>query len=223
MNKTCPRCGASFECRHDLTGKCWCMDVNLTDKVRSVLKARYSDCLCRRCLDELAVAEDRPELEFHRVTTIDDIKVLAALADEVWHEYFTSILTSEQIDYMVDKFQSEHALTDQIASGYEYWILRAGGVNIGYTGVKAEEGRLFLSKLYILKPFRGLGYSLAAFRHLDAIVSERGLRSIWLTVNRYNRPTIDIYLHRGFKIVRTQVADIGHGYVMDDYIMEKVF
>ena len=127
MNKTCPRCGAPFECRHDKMGTCWCMDVNLTDKVRNTLKSKYSDCLCRRCLDELTVTEERPELELRNVTSSDEIKLLAALADEVWHEYFTSILSAEQIDYMVDKFQSEHALTDQLASGYEYWILCAGG------------------------------------------------------------------------------------------------
>lgn len=219
MNKICPRCGASFECQH---GKaCWCMDVNLTNHVRDVLKNNYSDCLCRRCLEELTVVEERPEAEFSPVTTSGDIKLLAALADEVWHEYFTSILTVGQIDYMVDKFQSEHALADQLASGYEYWILRAGNVNVGYTGVKVEDGKLFLSKLYVLKPFRGLGYSSAAFRHLETIASARGLSAIWLTVNRHNQHTIDVYLHRGFKVTRTQVADIGNGYVMDDYIMEK--
>jgi ribosomal protein S18 acetylase RimI-like enzyme len=44
---------------------------------------------------------------------------------------------------------------------------------------------------------------------------------IWLTVNRYNDATIAVYEKKGFRTVRTQVADIGNGFVMDDYIMEK--
>lgn len=35
-----------------------------------------------------------------------DIKELAKLANEIWHEYWPSILSTEQIEYMVEKFQS---------------------------------------------------------------------------------------------------------------------
>ena len=42
----------------------------------------------------------------------------------------------------------------------------------------------------------------------------------WLTVNRYNDHTIDVYKHWGFTVAREQCADIGNGFVMDDYVME---
>ena len=38
------------------------------------------------------------QIQFVPVKTPEDIQALAALADEVWHEYFTSILSLEQID-----------------------------------------------------------------------------------------------------------------------------
>ena len=50
---------------------------------------------------------------------------------------------------------------------------------------------------------------------------KNGKKAIWLTVNKYNDHTIDVYRHRGFQTVRSQVSDIGNGYVMDDYVMEK--
>ena len=156
------------------------------------------------------------------VQTAEDIAELAKLADTVWHEYFPCILSDEQIDYMVEKFQSVPALTDQLNNqGYRYFFLQLGDTKIGYTGIKAEDGKLFLSKIYILKPYRGHGYASQALRFLEEICHKEKLSSIWLTVNKHNDPTIAVYKKKGFQTIRTQVADIGNGFVMDDYIMEK--
>lgn len=162
-------------------------------------------------------------ITFEAVRTPERIEALAAIADEVWHEHFASILSPEQIDYMVERFQSVPALTDQLQNqGYRYFFLTLGGVRIGYTGVRPDgEGKLFLSKLYILKPYRGQGYASEAFAFLERLCAEEGLSAIWLTVNRFNTNTIAVYEKKGFVTVRTQVADIGSGFVMDDYIMEK--
>lgn len=161
-------------------------------------------------------------LEFHRVTTSDEVALLARTADEVWHEFFPSILSAGQIDYMVARFQSAEAVTDQLAhKGYEYYLLRTpDGATAGYVGVQPEAERLFLSKLYLLKPFRGRGYASEAFRFLERLCRGRGLLSIWLTVNRHNAHTIAVYRARGFRVVREEKTDIGCGYVMDDYVME---
>ena len=159
---------------------------------------------------------------FIPVKTGEDIAALAAIANEVWHQHFASILSPEQIDYMVERFQSVPAVTGQLANeGYEYYFIRVGEKNIGYAGIKPEAGKLFLSKLYILYPYRGNGFASRAFEFMEGICRERRLRSIWLTVNRYNTDTIAVYQKKGFKTIRTQVADIGNGFVMDDYIMEK--
>ena len=41
-----------------------------------------------------------------------------------------------------------------------------------------------------------------------------------MTVNRNNTGSVAAYEKMGFQKVREQVAEIGGGYVMDDYIME---
>ena len=53
-------------------------------------------------------------ITFEAVRTPEQSEALAAIADEVWHEHFASILSPEQIDYMVERFQSVPALTDQL-------------------------------------------------------------------------------------------------------------
>lgn len=156
-----------------------------------------------------------------RVKTDEQLKVLAEKANIVWHEFFPCILTEGQIDYMVEKFQSYDAMKNQMKNdGYEYYFITADDIILGYTGIKKEKDRLFLSKLYLLKENRGKGYASEAFEFLINYCKENGLKSIYLTVNKQNEHTIAVYKKKGFEIIDTQVADIGNGYVMDDYIME---
>ena len=155
------------------------------------------------------------------VQTQADIRALAAAADQVWHEYFRSLLSPEQIDYMVEKFQSIPAITQQIREGFQYFLLREDDQVAGYTGIHLEEPRLFLSKLYVLQPYRKKGYSSLMLQKLLEIAKNAGKSAIYLTVNKYNTPSIDIYLHKGFQTIDSVVTDIGKGFVMDDYIMER--
>ena len=82
-----------------------------------------------------------------------------------------------------------------------------------------KDHALFLSKLYIHEQFRGYHLATEALKFLVALCKTRGLNRIWLTCNKHNDTTLAIYDHLGFRIVDEQVADIGNGFVMDDYIL----
>lgn len=149
---------------------------------------------------------------------VKNIKELANLASDIWHEYWTEILSPEQIDYMVENFQSEHAIKKQIENeNYSYYFIVENGENAGYFGVSDKSDHLFLSKLYISKNYRHKGLGSKAFEKIKEIA---GSRKIQLTVNKYNSNTIKAYEKWGFKTVNSVVTDIGQGFVMDDYIME---
>ncbi len=53
--KSCPVCGARFGCMATQE-TCWCAEVNLGSKAAADLRARFTDCLCPRCL---ALAAER--------------------------------------------------------------------------------------------------------------------------------------------------------------------
>ena len=147
----------------------------------------------------------------------NDIKTLAELTNEIWHEYWPCILSAEQIDYMVEKFQSENAIINQMKNeNYKYYFINSDNQNVGYVGISPHSDYLFLSKLYIKKEFRHKGIGKAVFEK----IKDFGFDKIQLTVNKYNKNTIDAYLKYGFKIIDSVVSDIGNGFVMDDYIME---
>ncbi len=162
------------------------------------------------------------EVTLSPVTSPAQVDALAALAEDIWREHFPPIIGDAQVTYMLDRFQSAPAISRQLShEGYRYYFLEADGQVVGYTGVRPDGDSLFLSKLYIQKPARGNGYASAAVRTMVDWCREKGWRKIWLTVNRHNDTTIAIYRKLGFVTVREEAADIGNGFVMDDYIMEK--
>lgn len=156
-----------------------------------------------------------------KITEKEQIKQLAEIADGIWHECFRHILSAEQIDYMIDKFQSEYAVENQMQNdGYEYYFLVIDGETAGYTGIRHENDRLFLSKLYLKKEYRSRGYSHILFDFMTELCKKHSLKSIYLTVNKYNKNSIAVYEKKGFKNIRSQITDIGNGFVMDDYVFE---
>ena len=160
-------------------------------------------------------------LEVRKAETDTQVREIADLAKVIWNEYFTPIIGKDQVDYMVEKFQSYPALKEQISEGYEYYQIFSGGEFCGYTGIHpGEDNRLFLSKLYLKKESRGHHLATGAFSFLKEICRERGYSAIWLTCNKHNDNSLGVYRHFGFEIVDTQEADIGGGFIMDDYIME---
>ena len=164
------------------------------------------------------------KLEFIPTTSDADIALLAKIADEIWHEYWPGTLSYAQVDYMVEKFQSIPAITKAIREeGYDYWILKADGHIVGYTGgcVELDSKRYFISKVYLYDTERGKGYASQVIKHYETLCHQRGLVAMYLTVNKYNELGIRAYKAKGFNTIDSVVSSIGQGFVMDDFIMEK--
>jgi GNAT superfamily N-acetyltransferase len=161
-------------------------------------------------------------MEFIQITSGEtaQIEKLSAFASEIVREHYDPIIGPEQNSYMIEKFQSAASIQSQIVDGYLYYIAVADGIWRGFFAVKPENGKMFLSKLYVHKSSRGQGYASQMLDFIKTLCAKQALSAIWLRVNRENSTSIQIYNHLGFHIVRTDKADIGHGYWMDDYILE---
>ena len=159
-------------------------------------------------------------MKFVNVKTENEIKKLATLANEIWQEYWPCILTNKQIDYMVEKYQSVNAISNQLKTENYIYYIAIEEKTIGYFGVSIKEKYLFLSKLYIKKESRNKGFGKIIFKKIVEIAKENNKKSIILTVNKNNKNTIEAYEKWGFRTIDSVVTDIGNGFVMDDYIME---
>ncbi|MFA7622852.1 MAG: GNAT family N-acetyltransferase [Candidatus Methanomethylophilaceae archaeon] len=147
---------------------------------------------------------------------------IAKLAKEIWTECFGSMLPPGQTEYMIEKFQSEEAIIEQMSEGYIYDTIFFGKRNVGYSAIKVEEDRIFISKIYLLSGFRGRGLAYERFQEIEAIARDLGKPNLYLTVNRNNEPAIRFYRSMGFFIDDEVDKDIGGGFSMNDYIMRKL-
>ncbi len=165
------------------------------------------------------------EVTFAPVSTPADQEALAKLASEIWHEYWPALIGPEQTDYMVENFQSLEAIKrDMAENAYEYWfVVDEAGKTVGYTGghEEPETSRFFISKIYLLAEERGKHYASQVIAFYAALCRDRDLHSMYLTVNKRNELGIRAYLGKGFVTIESVETDIGNGFIMDDYVMEK--
>lgn len=151
----------------------------------------------------------------------EDSQKLASLAEAIWRQHFTSIIGTEQVDYMLENFQSSKAIADFILGDYEYFFINIhNSISIGYLAIQNRTDHLHLSKLYLLEKERGKGYGKKAMAFIIEKAKSYQLSSIRLVVNKDNSGPITTYKKLGFKIIGTPVTDIGGGFVMDDYEFE---
>jgi ribosomal protein S18 acetylase RimI-like enzyme len=159
----------------------------------------------------------------------DDIGItgVCSLAETIWYEFFPSIISLDQIEYMLKKFLSREAIEKDIKNGYRYFLCKDGREYIGFISVQPKQEwnsisaarRLFLSKLYLVQEYRGVHLCSRLMKKIRQLAEESRCTEIYLTVNKYNSHAIDVYYHYGFRNEKSVETDIGNGFIMDDYVM----
>lgn len=160
------------------------------------------------------------------IEVIDDTQIafVEKLAHDIWHEYYTPLIGKDQVEYMLAQFQSAMAINQQIREGHSYYLLRdPNRVYMGYIGLRILDDELFLNRIYILAEHRGQGRGREAIKFVEQQARKYRCTRVTLTVNKNNADAIKAYERLGFVNAGPVVQDIGGGFKMDDYKMEKVF
>ncbi|MBC8238244.1 MAG: GNAT family N-acetyltransferase, partial [Helicobacteraceae bacterium] len=84
-------------------------------------------------------------MQIKEVFSPPEIIAVQKLADEIWNEYYPAIITQEQVDYMLETFQTAKAILGQIQEEYIYFLFIKDEQNIGYMSIKKMQSALFLS------------------------------------------------------------------------------
>jgi ribosomal protein S18 acetylase RimI-like enzyme len=149
---------------------------------------------------------------------------IRAIAQEVWPIAYGSILSSDQLDYMMDMMYSVSSLQAQTDIKKNLFILAIENDKaLGFAGYEFnynDSAKTKIHKIYVLttQQGKGIGKQLIDFIAEEAkLMQQKGLI---LNVNKNNK-AIEFYKILGFSISAEEVIDIGNGYVMDDYVMEK--
>jgi len=156
--------------------------------------------------------------------TEKELPVINKLAHEIWPYAFQGILSPEQISYMLEMMYSLPALKEQVGvKGHHYVIIKDGGKYTGYASYEINcntPGRTKLHKIYVLPELQGHGLGKRLICYVAEKAREKGNKYLYLNVNRFNN-AIKFYEAMGFKIIAEEDIDIGNGYYMNDFIMEK--
>jgi GNAT superfamily N-acetyltransferase len=154
-----------------------------------------------------------------------EVDELCRLAREVWRRHYPPIIGHDQTEYMLAQRYDPAVIHAELDCETIWWdVLRIGGAMRAFASSFPDECPrvLKLDKLYVHPDFQrsGLGASLVA--HVCERAADSGYDRICLAVNKRNETAIRAYRKYGFAIVRSVVKEIGGGFIMDDYVMEKV-
>ncbi|WP_332453165.1 GNAT family N-acetyltransferase [Chryseobacterium aquaticum] len=158
--------------------------------------------------------------------TEKDIPLVQDLAKRSWENAYAEILSQEQMHYMLTTMYSEAQLLEHLQHpNYHYYLVFDEVLNSfdGFLGYENhyEENTTKLHRIYLVPESKGKGLGKKTLEFLNEKVKESGDNRVILNVNKHNSAK-NFYESQGYKIYDDGVFDIGNGFVMDDYLMEKM-
>ncbi len=155
---------------------------------------------------------------------IGDIKQIQTIVHITWPITYGEILSKEQLDYMLDLFYSDEALTEQYNKREQlFYMIYEGETNIGFIGIEHNykgEAITKIHKIYLLPETQGKGIGKKVIDEIGKLASENDSTALSLNVNRFNS-ALGFYKKIGFEVIDEVNIDIGKGYLMEDYVMKK--
>jgi len=156
--------------------------------------------------------------------TISDIKQIQNIVHITWPITYGEILSKEQLDYMLNLFYSDKALTLQYTKKEQlFYMIYGEQTNIGFIGIEHHykgEAITKIHKIYLLPETQGKGIGKKVIDKIGKLALENNSAILLLNVNRFNS-ALGFYKKIGFEVVDEVNIDIGNGYLMEDYVMEK--
>ena len=153
---------------------------------------------------------------------LEDIALIVSMAQQVWEPTYRHILSAEQLSYMFEMMYSPDALNRQMQNGQQFLIAQDDDRAYGFSSFELKDSgqTIKIHKLYVLPSAQGKGLGHLLLADIEKRGNAFGGVKISLNVNRFNK-AYDFYIKEGFYKAGEEDIEIGRGYLMEDYIMEK--
>lgn len=154
-----------------------------------------------------------------KTVTENDFTTVEKLARIIWDKHYITIITQQQIDFMLGKMYSFEALKKQTEEGHKiYLIQNEANEEIGFISTSTDtENNFWLHKFYILQQKQHAGVGAWVFNKVFTELYHP--KTIRLNVNRQNFKSVNFYFKMGFKIEKVNDLEVGNGYYMNDFVM----
>ncbi|MDQ8003828.1 MAG: GNAT family N-acetyltransferase [Pedobacter sp.] len=153
----------------------------------------------------------------------EDLPIIKTIAEQTWPTAYGNIISQAQIDFMLEKMYNKGELLGQMLEGHHFIMASELKEDVGFAGFSAvnlETKTFKLHKLYVLPKMHGKGVGKILMNEVVSLVKAQGGEFLQLNVNRANKAA-NFYEKAGFKIKETVDLDIGNGFYMNDYVMER--
>jgi ribosomal protein S18 acetylase RimI-like enzyme len=124
---------------------------------------------------------------------------------------------------MLNWMYSIETLEKSYDANHSFFAVLDGNQSLGFIDLELnnpEHHWLKLQKIYVLPEKQKLGLGLALMDYTVLFAQEHGVKHITLQVNRNNK-AVSFYEKLGYYIADEQDFDIGNGYFMNDFVMQK--
>lgn len=159
-----------------------------------------------------------------RFATKNDVPEIQKLARITWMNTYLGIISTEQIEFMLEKMYSTEKLTQAIETEkFDFLVFEAENNLQGFCSIEhfyQQKNSTRIHKLYILPEAQGKKIGKQLLDKTSSLAIENKSELINLNVNKHNSG-VQFYQKNGFEIFKEEVIDIGNGFVMDDFIMTK--
>lgn len=156
--------------------------------------------------------------------TLQELITIQDIAYRVWYSTYESILSKQQIEYMLKAMYSEESLTQQIEiENHIFFLAQENNQTLGFMSIELNyqnSKSAKLHKIYVLAQTQGKGGGRLLMDKAEEIARDHQTKIIRLNVNR-NNPALKFYQKLGYQIITSEDIDIGQGYLMEDYVLEK--
>jgi diamine N-acetyltransferase len=153
----------------------------------------------------------------------EELVIVQRIAQLTWPAAYGDILSQAQLDYMLGLMYSPAQLRTDQQNGHLFLQAISQGEPAGFCAVQHNYmGKPItrIHKIYVLPNQQGQNIGAAMMAKIESLARAAGSTRLSLNVNRHNSAR-HFYEKLGFTIVKEQVIEIGEGFVMDDYVMEK--
>jgi diamine N-acetyltransferase len=151
------------------------------------------------------------------------IPLIQQVAYVTWPHTFGSLLSEQQLAYMLDWMYSTASLQKQMQElGHRFLIAMKDNECCAYVSYELNHkkpGTTKIHKLYILPESQGGGVGRKLLDAVAGLVVQQHNDIITLAVKRDNS-AVDFYKKLGFEVVDSVDIEIGDGFFMRDFIME---
>lgn len=153
------------------------------------------------------------------------IPVIRSIAFATWPTAFGTILSQAQIDYMLDLMYNESELRKRMSNpNRNFYLYKHENEFVAFLVLEKDyngEKQFKVEKIYVLPQKQGLGIGQQLLEFTETTMKEAGYSTLILDVNRRNA-AVQFYQKLGFSILKEVDTDIGQGFYMEDYVMQKL-